>query len=201
MFHYKVDELLKPDDRESYRAVARDPRTTNESARAWLLDRGYTPSLSAVARHRRRLIAADRQHQADLDRVRVFARITGTESMDFAQAAEFKFQQMVFEYLMRLSARDEAAAESDADPDEAAKAAELLRLGKLVAQCVDLATARMGVGPASRRRQSPCRADAAPPVPPPPPGPRDAALVDRIEDILGVRRAPADPAADDRAHS
>lgn len=52
--HFRIDEELKPADREAYLAYLREPRTTNKSAHAWLVERGYaTFSESAVARHMR----------------------------------------------------------------------------------------------------------------------------------------------------
>lgn len=223
VFHYKIDEVLCAEDREAYRTLALDPRTTNQSAHAWLTQRGYTTlSLSAVARHRRRLVAAEHQRQGDLDRIRAFASIGSKpgEAPDFAHAAEYQLQAMVFDHLMRLGeqaeryeAAREAAFAADGDPpareapaENPVTSAELLRVCKLVAQCVNLTAARLGVAPAgaaARKRRPGGRSAAPAPIDPPLPSDpeaRDAALVARIQDILGVRRPalatpPGDPAA------
>ena len=55
--HSRIDHELRPQDREAYLAYLREPRTTNKSAHAWLRERGYDFSESAVARHMRRALA------------------------------------------------------------------------------------------------------------------------------------------------
>jgi len=52
--HFRIDHELTPEDLAAYRGYLGEPRTTNKSAHAWLVARGYTTfSESAVARHMR----------------------------------------------------------------------------------------------------------------------------------------------------
>ena len=69
--HYRIDHELKPDDLAAYRAYLREPRTTNKSAHAWLVGRGYTTfSESAVARHKRHFLALRAGEEQSLERAR-----------------------------------------------------------------------------------------------------------------------------------
>src|SRR5688500_8611988 len=100
-FHYKVDEDLSPADREPYLALLHDPRTTIDAARAWLLERGYAPSRSAVARHRRRLLAAEDEQRDAISRALAVAQIAAApDAPDLAAAAEAYWKHLVFERLL-----------------------------------------------------------------------------------------------------
>src|SRR5687767_13464658 len=101
VFHYKVDEELRPADREPYLALLHDPRTRIDDARRWLLERGYSPSRSAVARHRRRLLAAEAEQRAGITRALAVARIAGSpDAPDFAAASEAYWKHLVFTRLL-----------------------------------------------------------------------------------------------------
>src|SRR5215218_2421780 len=99
-FHYKVDEDLRPADREPYLALLHDPRTRIDDARRWLLDRGYTPSRSAVSRHRRRLLAAEAEQRAAVTRALAVADLAKSPAPDFAAAAEAYWKHLVFTRLL-----------------------------------------------------------------------------------------------------
>src|SRR3954465_7285771 len=93
VFHYKVDELLRPEHRDVYLAMVRHPATRLDDAHAWLLARGYQLSRSAVTRHRRRLLARDADHDQDLARATAFARAAGgTDAPDFAAGMQLQLQ-------------------------------------------------------------------------------------------------------------
>src|SRR5688572_18864019 len=145
VFHYKVDEVLRDEDRDAYLALLRDPRTRNEDAHRWLTDRGYALSLSAVARHRRRFLSSDSENQAALQRAEMFARLAGGPGApDFAAGARVQLQHLVFQHLLEL--------------DEQVKidSGELLQLSKLVAECV-----KMDAPPAKRRETNEGKSSSA----------------------------------------
>lgn len=183
VFHYKVDEDLAPADRQPYLALLRDPRTRIEDAHRWLLERGYAASRSAVARHRRRVLAGEAEHQAGMARALAFARLAGSpDAPDFAAGAERYWQHLVFERLRTCGAAP--AGESGgpgpagAAPASAPTPAELLELGKLVVQCIELTRRRLLHSTAPPPPRGPAGAPAASP-------PRsDEQLRSEIEDIL-----------------
>jgi hypothetical protein len=72
--HFRIDDELKPSDLEAYLAYLREPRTTNTSAHAWLVARGYsTFSESAVARHKRFYLERFADEAEALERARQWA--------------------------------------------------------------------------------------------------------------------------------
>jgi hypothetical protein len=199
VFHYKVDQDLRPDDRGPYLALLHEPRTRIDDALAWLAARGYVLSRSAVARHRRRLLAAEQRQAKARDRALMFARMAGSvNAPDFTAGAVVQLQHLVLEHLIRLTEptpTSQPGREDDASGGDANSAgrelttAEYLALSKLVAQCVKVDVARERA--ALRRPTAP----AAPPAPtsPAPLTPeeraaRNADLRRRVEDILGGRR-------------
>ena len=144
-FHYKVDELLTVADREAYTQLLREPRTTIDGAHTWLGQRGYVLSRSAVARHRRRLLTADAERAAERELAKELGRLAGTPNApDFAAGAAMQWQHVVFQRLM-------AAGECiDAEYNGASREkppmptpAELILLGKLVEQSIELTRRRM----------------------------------------------------------
>jgi hypothetical protein len=144
IFHYKIEELLREQDREAYLALIVDPQTTNLSAHAWLRERGSALSLSAVARHRRRRIASAAEERREMQRTMALAEyLAGPDAPDFARAAQYQFQHMVF-HLLRvadadMARRDESPpADNDIDINRRKDAEELTRLCKLVQACVNL---------------------------------------------------------------
>src|SRR5687768_13891803 len=120
IFHYKLDAILRPEDRQAYLDLARAPRTRNEDAHAWLLQRGYALSLSAVARHRRRLIAGDAEYRNALQKTLIFAQVAGSPgaAADFTAAARFQLQQLVCSSTSSTSAT-ECAKRTTAKPTRA----------------------------------------------------------------------------------
>lgn len=184
VFHYKVDEDLRPDDREAYLALLRDARTRIDDAHRWLLARGYALSRSAVARHRRRLLSAEADRRADLDRALAFARLAGApDAPDFAAGSVLQLQHLVFQRL--LDAGDPEVARDDDDDDEPDRPpqpprltpADLLTLSKLVAQCLELT-----------RHLRAHEASVAPHEPSVPAPRTDADLREEIEAILAGRK-------------
>ena len=177
IFHYKIDEVLRADDRENYLALIRHPVMRNEDAHGWLLGRGYHISLSAVARHRRRLIAGDAEHRSEAQKTQIFARaMAGPNGPDFAAAGELQFQHLVFRHLMNFNERLADEEDGIADEDTRVDASELLRLSKLVKSCVDMTVERV------KREIAEKSTD-------PRPAPRDdAALRKDIEDIMSGRK-------------
>ena len=116
VFHYKVDHLLSPADAAAYADLLLDPRTRVDDAHAWLIARGYALSRSAVARHRRRFLAAraaarEKAAEADLllKRVLLAAKEAGPEG--FAAACLGGHQLALFNFLMKLEHFDEFPAE------------------------------------------------------------------------------------------
>src|SRR6476620_3243222 len=74
--HYRIDHELSPPDREAYLSYLREPRTTNKSAHAWLVARGYTTfSESAVARHKRHYLEQDHEDRWARDNARQWAEL------------------------------------------------------------------------------------------------------------------------------
>jgi hypothetical protein len=53
---HKVELILSADALESFRAFSTLPNTTTDRARAWLMDRGFSVSRSAVGNYRRRFL-------------------------------------------------------------------------------------------------------------------------------------------------
>src|SRR6476469_4680973 len=83
-FHFKIDETVRAEHRAIYLALVRSPHMRVDDAHAWLLAQGYDVSRSAVARHRRHLLAGDAEHELALRREAQFARVmTGSDAPDF----------------------------------------------------------------------------------------------------------------------
>ena len=177
IFHYKIDEVLRADDRDNYLALIRHPLMRNEDAHGWLMGRGYRVSLSAVARHRRRLCANDARQRAEDQQTEALARfLGGPGAPDFAAATDVQLQHLVFRHLLNCDQR--IADEEDGFDHENGRieTSELLRLSRLVKSMIDLAAARA-------RRQT------AGKPPDPKPIPRDDATLRKdINDILAGRK-------------
>jgi hypothetical protein len=189
VFHYKVDEVLTPGDRPAYLALLHDPRTRIDDAHRWLTEHGYALSRSAVARHRRRLLAGEAERQAAERKALAFARFAAAGGgADFAAGTLVQFQQIVFERVLEAGGdghlvrggRAESSDDSAAGPARL-DSSELLRLSKLVCQCIDMSHRQLE---ADRVRQA--RQPAAP-LTPEERAARDAALRLRIEEILAGR--------------
>jgi hypothetical protein len=179
IFHYKVDETLRPGDRENYLALIRHPLMRNEDAHAWLLGRGYRLSLSAVARHRRRLTAGDAEHHAEARKTEIFARaMADPDAPDMAAGGEALLQHLVFRHLMNFDARMANEEDGIGDENDLINATELLRLSQLVKSVVDLTAARV-----RRELAKKSQPQGTPPTPR-----DDATLRKDIEDILARRK-------------
>jgi hypothetical protein len=192
VFHYKVDELLAPADRPAYLALLHDPQTRIDDAHAWLAARGYTLSRSAVARHRRRLLAGEAEQHAAERKALAFARFAAAGgAADFAAGTLLQFQHMVFQRVLeaggagpgffRDGQEDSAASGGASREPERPDTSELLRLSKLVCQCIDMSNRQLKADRAGQAGQP------AAPVTPEEKAARDAALRQRIEEILSGR--------------
>ena len=74
--HYRIDHELDAKDLAAYHDYLREPRTTNKSAHAWLVDRGYTTfSESAVARHKRHYLEQVHEDRRAMDNARQWAQL------------------------------------------------------------------------------------------------------------------------------
>ena len=191
--HYKIDHDLRPADRDAYLALLREPRTTIDSAHAWLAEKGYRNfSRSAVARHRRhylegfdrrdQLVAAA-QHYAEMAR-------EGTFSADAVTAGMVGWSEtLLAQALMAVRRGEELSLE------------HLDEIGRLVSRMVntraDLMELEYQRSGATDRR---ARGQTAPPRPDPPavltPEQEREQTVRRVCDILGepYPRKESDPA-------
>jgi hypothetical protein len=184
-FHYKIDETLRPEDRQNYLALVRCPAMRVDDAHAWLLGRGYAVSRSAVARHRRRLLSTDVEHDQALERAEMFARMaTGPGAPDFAAGNRLQLQYVVFQYLKKFHDPTPGDIDDGRDvPDEIRLISpeELLTLSKVVAQCVELDWKQQQITKAPQQQNSAGN-------PSDPPRKRtDEELRQRIDDIMKRR--------------
>jgi hypothetical protein len=126
--HYRIDDELKPADLEAYLAYLREPRTTNTSAHAWLVARGYVNiSESAVARHKRFYLERFAEEAAALERARhwaILARDAPRAGGDLVAGAVTLSEAMLLRELF--------ACGSDPVSDE-----DLERFGQLVSRMVN----------------------------------------------------------------
>lgn len=184
-FHFKIDETLKPADRENYLALVRSPHMRVDDAHAWLLAQGYDVSRSAVARHRRHLLLGDAEHELALRREAQFVRLTtGPHAPDFVAGARVRIQQIVFERLVDLQTPTDEDVREGRVTDDGTRVIppkELLAFAKLVAQCVELEQLYLKQLEEKERADERRNAQDAP-------RPRtDEELRQRIEDIMGRR--------------
>src|SRR5437868_392026 len=103
--HYRIDEVLTPDDRRAYGAVLRDPRTTVKSAHAWLGARGYRLSESAVARHMRHFLEAAHEQRATEQFALRLAEMEGSGEVSgdtFVRGAVLRADQLILEAIFAL---------------------------------------------------------------------------------------------------
>lgn len=126
--HFRIDDELKPADLEAYQAYLREPRTTNTSAHAWLVARGYaTFSESAVARHKRFYLERFAGEADALERARqwaILARDAPRAGGDLVAGAVTLSEAMLL--------REMFACGSDPVSDE-----DLERFGDLVSRMVN----------------------------------------------------------------
>jgi hypothetical protein len=155
--HYRIDHELTPADREAYLAYLLEPRTTNRSAHAWLVARGYTTfSESAVARHKRFYLerfTPDAEAMARAKQWAMLASDTTKAGGDFAGGAVALSEVMLFRKLMDGGDREPSME-------------ELFEYGGLVSRLVQTRVAWEKLklsGPVA-----PERAAAGPPEPPEP---------------------------------
>jgi hypothetical protein len=141
-FHYKIDETLRDEDRDDYRALVRSPQMRIDDAHAWLLARGYQVSRSAVARHRRRLLAGDVDHRRAIDRAEALAHIVRQLGIkDVSTLNRIEFQMTVLQHLKRvrrLSRADDRELREKGRCRGRIASSELLALSKLVQQCMEM---------------------------------------------------------------
>jgi hypothetical protein len=171
--HYRIDAELTPDDLAAYRAVLVEPPTTNKSARAWLVARGYaTFSESAVARHRRHHLETVAEQSRAVELARQYATLARTGEApggvtpsgdtpsgdDFMRGAVLRAEHLLWETL--FDARDDGPVTMD----------DLMRYLKMVScmvqtrrQLLDLSTAALAsTDPAARRGGGPERTPDGP---------------------------------------
>ena len=168
--HFRIDDELRPDDREGYLAFLREPGNTIDLSRDWLAEHGYRDvSRSAVARHRRHYLESFRRREELVDATRHYAHL--------AKAGGFDTDAIV----AGLAARHEtllAEALFDQPHDEAVPLSVVNELGRLVSQMV---TTRLQVTELERVREK-----AAPPTPAPSAEEEHDAAVRRVCEVLGV---------------
>ena len=126
--HFKIDQLLTPEDRAQYEALLLDPRSTVDSLLRWLHGKGYKDmSRAGVHRHRK-------QFELDVKSIRRDARVAAQFSTlarfqggptALADAGQFRFEQMFLQHLFRMKKGDRRAAR------------EWLELGKAMAALLD----------------------------------------------------------------
>ena len=107
--HFKIDEMLSPDDRTAYEALLLDPKQTVDSLLAWLKARGYVDiTRSSVQRHRR-------YFETDVKEIRKSAKVAGQFAAlarahggagGLADAGQFRFEQMFLERLFSMEKDD-----------------------------------------------------------------------------------------------
>ena len=101
--HYRIDHELEAKDLVAYQDYLREPRTTNKSAHAWLVGRGYTTfSESAVARHRRHYLEQDHENRQATDQARrwtLLARDARQHGGDVVDGAVFLSEVMAVKAL------------------------------------------------------------------------------------------------------
>ena len=153
--HFRIDDELKPDDLRAYRAFVVEPRTTNKSAHAWLVARGYTAfSESAVARHRRYYLERHENDAGAVSRAGHWARMardSATDGCDIVAGAVVLSEVQLMHELFSVGGRRVS--------DE-----ELERLGAQVSRMVNTRIALSKMETAAGRRPS-----GQGPAPEPPP--------------------------------
>jgi hypothetical protein len=189
-FHFKVDETLRAEDRENYRALVRCPHMRIDDAHAWLRAQGYAVSRSAVARHRRQVLATDAANDLELRRAAQFARITsGDRAPDFISGARVRLQQIVFERLLDLQTptdEDRREGRVNEEGTRVISPAELLAFAKLVSHCVKLEQfylEQLEVKDRAARRDAETALNEPASAPPA----TDEELIRRMQDIMGKR--------------
>jgi hypothetical protein len=102
--HFKVEDLLRVEDRDAYYAFLRVPTTTHETAHQWLRDRGYDVGIDAVRSHRvefRSRLEAVRE-AAEMSYVCAeLARQTGKPVL--ADGAVTRFETLLAQALFKLN--------------------------------------------------------------------------------------------------
>jgi hypothetical protein len=187
--HFRIDDDLSPADLSAYRAYLVEPRTTNKSAHAWLVAKGYTTfSESAVARHKRFYLERFAHEAQSMERAKqwaALARDTPSDGGDVVAGAVVLSEVMLVRELFDVGGRCVSDEELD-------------RFGELVSRMVKtrVALTKLELG---ARRQG--RVDA-------PAGAaeaktqeeRDEATLKKVSEILGEPyRTPEQRAASKRA--
>ena len=113
--HFRIDHELSGDDLVAYREYLREPRTTNKSAHAWLVARGYTSfSESAVARHKRHYLEQVHEDRQAMDQARqwaLLARDVRKDGGDIVDGAVILSEVMAMRALFDVDSRQELAPE------------------------------------------------------------------------------------------
>jgi hypothetical protein len=113
--HYRIDHELKAEDLKAYRDLLREPRTTNRSAHAWLVARGYTDfSESAVARHKRHFLEQVHENRRGIDNARewaLLARDVRKDGGDIVDGAVILMEVMGVKALFNVDSEQELSPE------------------------------------------------------------------------------------------
>ena len=113
--HYRIDQELTAKDLSDYRDYLREPRTTNKSAHAWLVARGYTTfSESAVARHKRHFLEQRAERDQSLEQARQWALMARDVRRDGGDVVD---GAVVLTEVMACRALFEVDAEEVSDAD------------------------------------------------------------------------------------
>lgn len=183
--HFKIDHELGPAESDEYHALLRDPRTTVDSAHAWLLGRGHRGiSRSAVARHKCHFLRTLAEQRQATDTAERFARLASSGELPPAalvSGAAARAEQLLFEALLACRSAGEGGG-------QAVSHHELQRLGKTVFEMVRTRRALTDLedllAAAAAARRDGAADDATDRVDPPHPRRLDA-LKRQVYEILG----------------
>jgi hypothetical protein len=110
--HFKVHDMLRPEDRAAYLEYVRQPSSTVDSSLAWLAARGYGVGRNSVYRHRKHMLkdAADIRRAAEFAHEFVqLARAGGEDGGGapglagaFAEATQTAFEQFFMQGVLEM---------------------------------------------------------------------------------------------------
>ena len=111
--HFKVLDILSPDDRAAYLRYVRDPSSTVDSCLAWLLGRGYSIGRCAVYRHRRHLSKETAEVRRAAEFAHEFVQLSRAAGEDgtgkptlggaFVEATQTAFEQYLMEGVLEMN--------------------------------------------------------------------------------------------------